>query len=283
MKRYLVASLLSSQFLLFNAAAQSSSQIIEDSIKSCVLNTTRRYTVYLPESYSQSGNRKYPVLYLLHGHSHRNNDWAKDGHLQKTADQHMTSGNSAEMIIITPDAGSIRNGYFTTTGWSYETFFFEEFIPYVETRYRVSRDKFSRAIAGFSMGGGGAVAYALKYPDMFASVYAMSALMSLPKQGRPSTKDDESIEFGRSVLANDCIALVSYADSTSLDKLREIKWFVDCGDEDFLLDVNTEFYKEMRKAGIPCELRVRDGNHDWKYWRSSLSIALPFISDSFRK
>ena len=281
MKRYLVASLLSSQFLLFNAAAQSSSQIIEDSIKSCVLNTTRRYTVYLPESYSQSGNRKYPVLYLLHGHSHRNNDWAKDGHLQKTADQHMTSGNSAEMIIITPDAGSIRNGYFNTTDGVMKHSF--ENLSLMLKQDIEFQDKFSRAIAGFSMGGGGAVAYALKYPDMFASVYAMSALMSLPKQGRPSTKDDESIEFGRSVLANDCIALVSYADSTSLDKLREIKWFVDCGDEDFLLDVNTEFYKEMRKAGIPCELRVRDGNHDWKYWRSSLSIALPFISDSFRK
>lgn len=283
MKRYIIAILSYLLFLPFVANSQSNSQIKEDSIKSNILGVTRKYTVYFPENYKQSKNKKYPVLYLLHGHSHRNNDWAKDGQLQEIADQHIKNGKSTEMIIITPDAGSIRNGYFDTKGWDYETFFFEEFIPHLETKYRISRDKSSRAIAGFSMGGGGAVAYAIKHPEMFASVYAMSALMSLPKQARQPTMDAEYTEFGRSILANDCVALISHIDNATLEKIRTIKWFVDCGDDDFLLDVNTEFCREMKKAEVTCEFRVRDGNHNWKYWSSALSIALPFISDSFKK
>jgi S-formylglutathione hydrolase FrmB len=133
------------------------------------------------------------------------------------------------------------------------------------------------------MGGGGAAAYALKHPDLFSSVYAMSALMSLPRQERPQAMDSTFQEFGMSVLANDCIVLVNYADLATLEKLRTIRWFVDCGDDDFLLDVNFSFYKAMREAKIPCELRVRDGNHNWDYWCVSLSIALPFASEVFQR
>ncbi len=282
MKRYIFVIVWCLLFSPLQAISLSNSQVKEDSIKSSVLGVTRKYTVYLPYSYEQSNNREYPVLYLLHGHSHQNNDWADDGKLREIADRHSKKGKSAEMIIITPDAGSIRNGYFNTKGWNYETFFFEEFIPHVETKYRISRDKSSRAIAGFSMGGGGAVAYALKHPDMFASVYAMSALLTLPKQERPATMDAEYAEFGRSVLANDCVALIKHLDRATLEKLRGINWFIDCGDDDFLLDGNVEFYREMKNADVDCELRVRDGDHNWEYWSSALSIALPFISDFFK-
>jgi enterochelin esterase-like enzyme len=283
MKRYIVAAVSCVLLSLFPAIAQTNSQVKEDSVASSVLGVTRKYTVYLPESYARSANKTYPVLYLLHGHSHRNNGWVKDGQLQEIADQNMESGKATEMIIITPDAGSIRNGYFDTKGWDYETFFFKEFIPHVEAKYRISRDKCSRAIAGFSMGGGGAVAYAIKHPEMFTAVYAMSALMSLPKPERRPTMDIEQVEFGRSILANDCVALIAYADEATLKVLRTINWFVDCGDEDFLLDTNIRFYMEMKKAEVPCEFRVRDGDHDWEYWRSALSMALPFVSSSFKK
>ena len=74
-----------------------------------------------------------------------------------------------------------------------------------------------------------------------------------------------------------------YADEETVKALRTIDWFVDCGDDDFLLDTNTRFFREMKKAEVPCELRVRDGDHDWKYWSSALSIALPFVSNSFKK
>lgn len=274
-------------FILFPAklSAQTnagSSRIMEDSIKSNVLNVTRKYTVYLPESYSKTTDKTYPVLYLLHGHSHRNNDWVRDGKLQEIADQMVTAGKACEMLVIMPDAGSIRNGYFNMKGWAYETFFFEEFIPFIENKYRITQNKLSRAIAGFSMGGGGATAYALKQPNLFSAVYAMSALMTLPKQDRVQVMDSTFMNFGKSVLANDCISLVLHTDEATLEKLRTVHWFIDCGDDDFLLGVNFLFYEAMKEAKIPCEFRVRDGNHNWEYWSSALHMALPFVSDSFK-
>lgn len=254
-----------------------------DSMKSEILNVTRKYSVYLPKSYSIHTEKKYPVLYLLHGLYDNNKGWLEGGDLEYIANEVIDSHKACEMIIVVPDAGTLKDGYFNIEGWPYETFFFNEFIPYIEKIYRINADKQHRAVAGYSMGGGGATAYALEHPDMFSSVYAMSALMSLPKQERVPVMEPKLEELGKSVLANDCIALVAYTDDATLEKYRTIRWFVDCGDGDFLLDVNFRFYQEMQRAKVPCELRVRDGNHNWEYWQSALYLALPFVSDGFGK
>ncbi|MDR2408474.1 MAG: esterase family protein, partial [Bacteroidales bacterium] len=65
------------------------------------------------------------------------------------------------------------------------------------------------------------------------------------------------------------------------EKLKTVAWFVDCGDDDFLLDRNIEFTQAMRKAGIPCEFRVRDGGHTWEYWHSALYSCLQFVTLKF--
>ncbi len=266
-----------------NLAAEITSQgeVRTDSIKSEILNVTRKYSVYLPESYSAQTQRKYPVLYLLHGLGDNHKGWVSAGHLQDIAGQSVLAGRSTEMIVIVPDASKPKDGYFNVEDWPYETFFFDEFIPYIEKTYRIIGDQAHRAVAGYSMGGGGATAYALKHPDMFSSVFAMSALMTLPNQGRAPERNPKMEEFGRSVLANDCIILVAYSDQQTLEKLREIRWFLDCGDDDFLLEVNYDFYREMQKAKIPCQLRVRDGDHTMEYWRVSLDMALSFVSVGF--
>jgi S-formylglutathione hydrolase FrmB len=264
-------------------------QIKIDSMKSEIMKVTRKYSVYLPKSYSVQTEKKYPVLYLLHGWNDTNMGWLDSGHLEEIANKAIDSG-TVEMIIVVPDSGR-KEGYFDKEEWPYETFFFNEFIPFIEKTYRILGDKPHRAIAGYSMGGGGATAYALKHPDMFSSVYAMSALMTLPKQDRATLPKQDSapkvdtkmVEFGKSVLANDCIVLIAYSDEATLEKYRTIRWFVDCGDDDFLLDANFSFYQEMKKAKVPCELRVRDGNHNWEYWKSALYMALPFVSDGFGK
>ena len=62
-----------------------------------------------------------------------------------------------------------------------------------------------------------------------------------------------------------------------------VQWFVDCGDDDFLLDRNIEFFQAMRNAGIPLQFRVRDGGHTNEYWHTALFTCLPFVSRCFGK
>ncbi len=79
----------------------------------------------------------------------------------------------------------------------------------------------------------------------------------------------------RSVQEHSCIRYVAEADVARKAQLRTVQWFVDCGDDDFLLDRNIEFFQAMRNAGIPCQFRVRDGGHTSEYWHSALYMCLP--------
>ena len=266
------------------------SKIVADSVHSKVLNDYRAYNIFLPKSYETETNKKYPILYLLHGVMDTNQGWTMRGHLKDVMDQLVESGEACEMIIVTPNAGGDVyagdwNGYFDMPGWSYETFFFTEFLPYIEKTYRVIGDKKNRAIAGLSMGGGGSTAYAQKHSDMFTAVYAMSALMSIPEFGAVPSKspDDKIAILSKSVIENSCIKYVEGASDMQKEQLRSIAWFVDCGDDDFLLDRNIEFIQAMRAAQIPCQFRVRDGGHTWEYWHSALYTCLPFVTRSFWK
>jgi enterochelin esterase-like enzyme len=284
-KIYLFISVLSACFS-YSANAQNwpaQGQVKVDSLKSEILKVNRKYSIYLPKSYTTNPERKYPVLYLLHGIFDNNNGWIQRGHLQDVANLLIDAGDAVEMIIVVPDAGTLWNGYFNMDGWNYEDFFFKEFIPHIEKTYRIIADKEHRAIAGLSMGGGGTTVYAQKHPEMFSSAYAMSALMGIEPGGGIPPKDKRGEELNRTVIENHCVKFVAKADEATKQKLRTVRWFVDCGDDDFLFDVNIQFYQEMRKAQIPCQLRVRDGGHVWEYWHSALYIALPFVSDGFGK
>lgn len=285
MKRLVILSVVS---LSMAANAQwwgPQSQVIHDVYHSEILGADRDYTVYLPKSYEQDKERAYPVLYLLHGMTDTNRHWYERGHVQDVADQVFAAGEAREMIIVTPNAGGPVdqgnwNGYFNMPGWNYEDFFFSEFIPFIENRYRIVSDKGHRAIAGLSMGGGGTTSYAERHPEMFCAAYAMSALMNIPEMGAvPSSSPDDKVALlTKSVQDNNCIKYVTDADNSRKDSLRSIAWYVDCGDDDFLLDRNIEFFQAMRNAGIPCQFRVRDGGHTWEYWHSALYNCLPFIS-----
>lgn len=265
------------------------SKVVTDSIHSKTLGATRQYTIYLPKSYDVDKDRTYPVLYLLHGMSGVNTSWFNDQRVMDVLDQLIASGEACEMIVVSPNAGGNPstewNGYFNMPGWKYEDFFYQEFLPHIEKTYRIKADKGHRAIAGLSMGGGGATSYAQRHPDMFSSAYAMSALMNIPSGAENPTPDPKSKMniLTNAVIENSCIKYVQDADDARKNDLRTVAWFVDCGDDDFLLDRNIEFYQAMRNAGIPCQFRVRDGGHTSEYWHSALYTALPFVTRNFDK
>ena len=269
---------------------RNSSRIEKKSIHSEILNADRNYTVYLPAGYANNTDKQYPVLYLLHGMNGTNKDWAGRGHLQDVMDQLRAAGEVCDMIVISPNAGGnigegVWNGYFDMEGWAYERFFFEEFLPSVEKEYRIKGDKASRAIAGLSMGGGGSTSYAQRHADMFCACYAMSALMHLdaPQAQAPRDEKDKMWHLTKSVNKLSCVNYVANADDKTKEALRTVAWYVDCGDDDFLFECNMNLVLAMRKAGVPYQLRVRDGGHTWEYWHSALYDALPFVSRIFTK
>ena len=166
-------------------AATAQSRIETFTFRSALLGAEKTCSVYLPAGYDDSG-RSYPVLYLLHGASGYHGDWAEKGNMRQIADEAIAAGTALPMIVVMPDAsgeGPKRTGkhmgYFDVPGWEYERFFFEEFMPAVEKRYRIASDKAHRAVAGLSMGGGGTAVYALRHPELFSSACSMSGLLDM--------------------------------------------------------------------------------------------------------
>ena len=160
----------------------SPSRIESGTIRSAILGAEKEYRVYLPDGYDTDPERTYPVLYLLHGSGGTCDTWPKKYNMKAITDWRMRSGFSLPMIIVMPDArGMAENfrgknlGYFNLPGWHYQDFFFEEFIPEIEKRYRIRGERAFRAIAGLSMGGGGTTIYAMEHPELFCTACPLSA------------------------------------------------------------------------------------------------------------
>ena len=274
-------------FLLFAVLMQSFAQnneypvVRECEVQSEILGCTKKYCIYLPKGYTD-GEKHFPVLYLLHGLTDTHTAWRDKGNVKDIATELINDGKAQEMIIVMPDAGTTYDGYFNCEGWRYEEFFFQEFIPHIESTYRIIPGKQHRAIAGLSMGGGGTTWYAINHCDMFSSAYAMSALMGLVNDSW-ITRDPDARRrvFMESAVVNNNITAVENATQEQCAKIASVRWFIDVGDDDFLFDNNMEFIKAMRQKRIPYQLRVRDGAHAWQYWQQALYIALPFVSQGF--
>ena len=274
-------------FALFFAsvlAVQAQSVVKQFTVKSKLLGVEKEYSVYLPDGYGKS-TEKYPVLYLLHGAWGTHNSWvraegSRGGNLQAIADAEIAAGRCKKMVVVVPDArgegeknGGKNMGYFNVENWPYETFFFEEFIPHIEKKFKVLATKEGRAIAGLSMGGGGSFVYAQRHPDMFNAAYSTSGL--LDHRYRPKKVDSyENIGWYWSVAATSPVEYVRNATAEQLEKLRTVRWMLDCGDDDGIISTNIDFFVEMKREKVPVEFRVRNGKHNWAFWREALPLIL---------
>ena len=261
--------------------------VVTDSLRSSILGAQVKFNVYLPDSFGKSV-KQYPVVYLLHGLSDDYTAWATRGNMRLVADELTGSGEACEMIIVMPNAGGpdIRhtwNGFFNMPGWDYEDFFFKELIPKVEAKYRVLTGKEHRAIMGLSMGGGGSTVYCQRHPDMFSSCYAMSAwLDNKNSEVAPDNAPKDCLYYVvNAVKDHSALDFLDNADDATLESLRTVAWFIDCGDDDYLFDQSIALHQKMRARGVKSELRVRNGTHNWEYWHLALRMALPFATRNF--
>ncbi len=279
MKKILLAALAILVFLPARAG-----KVVTDSIRSKVLGADVTYNIYLPDGYGESP-RHYPVIYLLHGLTDTYTAWVERGNMQTVVDELIASGEIKPVVIVMPNAGgpdphTIWNGYFNMPGWNYEDFFFTELIPGVEGKYGCGGRKGQRAVMGLSMGGGGSTVYCQRHPDMFSSCYAMSAWLDNQDEIGSETKD-KLYYVCKAVRDHSALDFLDNADEATLEKLRTVAWFLDCGDDDFLLHLSYAFHIKMKQVGVHSELRVRNGVHNWEYWHLALRLSLPFASRNF--
>jgi enterochelin esterase-like enzyme len=137
--------------------------------------------VYLPPGYDGSAPRRYPVVYTLHGYGLHAQQWVGFANVSGL-EKGITAGVSKEMILVSPDAFSLHNGSFysnskTTGDW--ETFIAVELVNYIDSHYRTIPNRMSRGLSGHSMGGYGTLRIGMKHPEVFSSLYAMSACCML--------------------------------------------------------------------------------------------------------
>jgi enterochelin esterase-like enzyme len=259
-------------------------------VKSEILKMDRRYAIYLPPGYNES-DQSYPVLYLLHGSGDDHTGWVQFGQVQHIADKTIAEGKCARMIVVMPDANTGRRGYFNDISgdFNYEDFFFNELIPHIEKTYRVRTERRYRAVSGLSMGGGGTIFYTLHRPDLFGAAAPLSAstgsweLEQFKNRQKNTASNITDAQLEAFFKRHNIDELIKNASKETLDRIKQVRWYISCGDDDFLYEGNSLMHITFRKNEIPHEFRIKDGAHTWSYWRMELPFVMEFVSRSFNQ
>jgi len=270
-------------FLATTARAEQAPRVHQQTVqfKSDLIGKVLPYNTLLPPGYFKS-NRRYPVLYLLHGLFGNHDDWITRTNLAEYSTKY-------DLIIVTPegnDSWYIDSANVPTD--KYESYFVRELIPDVDARYRTIKDRRARGVAGLSMGGYGALKYGLKYRDYFVFAASMSGALDPANRSeehpgfawdllRPSLTAAFGPPNSRARQVNDLHQIardLTAADISSLPYL-----YFDCGLEDGFLATNREFAEILLSKKIAHQYRQLPGGHNWEYWDRQVSEVLRVYED----
>ncbi len=216
------------------------------------VGTTRKMQVYTPPGYSTE--KRYPVLYLLHGIGGDETEWQRFAHPNFLLDNLLAEGKVVPMIVVMPNGRAQKNDRAEGNGRrsapafaAFEQDLLKDVIPAVEARYSVQPDREHRALAGLSMGGGQALNFGLAHLDTFAWVGGFSSA--------PNTKPP---------------AQLLPDPSAAKDKLK-LLWIA-CGKRDGLLRVSQGVHAYLKEKDIPHVWHVDGNAHDATEWRNNLYL-----------
>ena len=232
------------------ATAQSRERLREESLHSAALNRTMKYRILLPQDYATS-QRRYPVLYLLHGLTGDYTDWTTRTNLAEYT-------RALPLIVVMPDG---ENSWYTNAANGQarvEDYIVTDLPADVVKKYRTVNSRYGRAIAGLSMGGYGALKLALKRPAQYAVAGSFSGAFGATVEGRydrmiESTKATPLANiFGPAGSdtrkQNDVVMLAAAVKTASAPYL-----YVDCGTADSLIAENREVIAALHKTGAAYE------------------------------
>jgi S-formylglutathione hydrolase FrmB len=260
------------------------------SIESHMLHRAVRYCVMLPSGYEKE-TRKYPVLYFLHGLGEneqalmRSGGW---GLIEDLAREHKVG----DFIMVAPEG---RGTFFINSADGrnrYNDFLISEFLPFIETHYRIIRARKSRGVTGLSMGGYGALRLAFAHPELFGSVSAQSAALitETPAQLNADLKDAGPLAGLLGSVFGNPIDVAHWKQNSPFELARkdqiQIKTqaiYINCGDQDdYGFDVGaTQLHKQLTAEGVHHEFHLYPGRHSADYFLSHLGETIEFHWHAF--
>jgi enterochelin esterase-like enzyme len=213
------------------------------------VGVARKMLVYTPPGYST--DKKYPVLYLLHGIGGDENEWRRFADPGNLIDNLIADGKAVPMIVVMPNGRAQKNdraeGDVFKSAPAFAAFeqdLLESVIPTIESRYSVQADREHRALAGLSMGGGQSLNFGLGHPDVFAWVGGFSSA--------PNTKKATEL----------------LPDPKTAEKFSLI--WISCGTKDGLFGISQGFHGYLKEHSVPHVWHVTDGAHDAAEWKQAL-------------
>jgi S-formylglutathione hydrolase FrmB len=295
-RRLIVTALLAAIGLASQAAAQSRAEC--GSLPSHILKHPVAYCALLPPSFDSSApkpgqaekSRHFPVLYYLHGRGDNEQSLINSGAWSLIEDLRRQR-KIGEFVIVTPAGGSF---YVNSADGKvrYSDFFLQEFMPFIERKYRIEASRNARGIDGMSMGGYGALRFGFSRPDLFGSVSAHSAAL-LPE---PSKELNAAIRAGEPQAVMLGRTFGDPIDSANWEKnspfalakknpsaLRKLHIYFDCGDhDDFGFDRGATALDELlKKQNIAHEFHLYPGGHDIPYFLAHIAASIQFHSRWF--
>jgi S-formylglutathione hydrolase FrmB len=283
-------------FLLFFAlSVHAQSRIDCNALNSRILKSVIHYCVYLPASYDAAATKhpatNYPVLYFLHGLGD-NEQTLFNGGGWTLLDDLRRQHKMGEFLIVAPEGR--RSFYINSADGSvrYSDFFLQEFIPHIQSKYRVIKGRDKRAISGISMGGYGALRFAFAHPELFSAVSAQSAALITESPDELDTASGSGAPLGK-VLADVFGKPIDVAHWQANNPfvlakknqagVRQLAIYFNCGQED-----NYGFEKgaaalddELKKEGIKHEYHSYSGDHSLSYFLAHFAEVMEFHSRAF--
>ena len=278
-------------FLFSIQAALAQGRIDCATLNSKILHRPVRYCVLLPPSYESDKTRKYPVLYFLHGLGENEQTLLRSGGwglVEDLRQQHKIG----DFLMAAPEG---RGSFFIDAaggGERYSQFFLSEFLPYVETHFRVVADRKHRGVTGLSMGGFGALRLAFAHPEMFGSVSAQSPALitETPEQVNADLQNAGPLAkvlgnvFGNPIDAPHWKANnpSNLAQRNRIALKTEAIYF-NCGEQDEFgfAEGASKLHKQLAAERIPHEFHLYPGGHDAEYFLSHLHETMEFHWKSF--
>ena len=237
------------------------------------LGQQRRMTIYLPPTYD--GKKRFPVMYLLHGHGGDETAWSDLGRTSQIMDNLIAEGKCVPMIVVMPNGNPTCNA---APGWWHEGMYtpdgnafnqrgakstmeesFMDIVNFVDSHYQTIQKRSARAVTGLSMGGGHTFGISRLYPQVFDYYGLQSAACRMPKELIPNTPNSKLNDDFDGQMAR------LFASKPKL-------FWIAIGKDDFLMQMNTELRQYLDAHHYPYEYYENDGGHIWRNWRIYLTL-----------